>query len=86
MANSVYKVIELVGTSTTSWEDAAKAAGTMSATRDCPTAARRNCSSIATLTSKLSGGVVSKPIMSRYTGDISKHRMTTNLPAPATSA
>ena len=26
MANSVYKVIELVGTSTTSWEDAAKAA------------------------------------------------------------
>lgn len=26
MADSVYKVIELVGTSTTSWEDAAKAA------------------------------------------------------------
>lgn len=26
MANSVYKVIELVGTSPTSWEDAAKAA------------------------------------------------------------
>jgi flavin-binding protein dodecin len=26
MAESVYKVIELVGTSTTSWEDAAKAA------------------------------------------------------------
>ncbi len=26
MANSVYKIIELVGTSTKSWEDAAKAA------------------------------------------------------------
>ncbi len=26
MGNSVYKVIELVGTSSTSWEDAAKAA------------------------------------------------------------
>ncbi len=26
MANSVYKVVELVGTSATSWEDAAKAA------------------------------------------------------------
>ena len=26
MSNSVYKVIELVGTSTVSWEDAAKAA------------------------------------------------------------
>jgi flavin-binding protein dodecin len=26
MANSVYKVIELVGTSATSWEDAAKSA------------------------------------------------------------
>ena len=28
MADSVYKVIELVGTSTQSWEDAAKAAET----------------------------------------------------------
>jgi dodecin len=26
MSNSVYKIIELVGTSTTSWEDAARAA------------------------------------------------------------
>ena len=26
MAESIYKVIELIGTSTTSWEDAAKAA------------------------------------------------------------
>ena len=26
MSNSVYKIIDLVGTSTTSWEDAAKAA------------------------------------------------------------